>query len=75
MRIYVKVIPKASRSEVVLVSEGTYHIKTTAAPEQGKANDAVIALLAKHFRVAKSLVHIVGGKSARSKIIDIDKDV
>lgn len=75
MRIYVKVTPKASRNEVAMVGERMYHVKTTVAPEHGNANEAVIALLAKHFRVAKSLIAIAGGKSARTKIIDIGKDV
>jgi len=70
-RIYVKVSPKSSRNEVVRVSDGEYKVKLTAAPVDGKANEALIEILAKHFKVAKSCVTIVGGKSAKTKIVDI----
>ena len=70
-RIYVKVSPKSSRNEVVEVSEGEYKVKLTAAPVDGKANEALIKILADHFKVAKSCVSIVGGKSAKTKIVDI----
>jgi uncharacterized protein len=45
----------------------------TAAPEKGKANEALIKLLASHFDVPKCAVNIIGGKTARTKIIDISK--
>jgi hypothetical protein len=71
MRIYIKVVPKSSRNKVEKISEGDYKVWVTAPPVDGKANEAVIKLLAKHFSVSKSLVEIVGGKSAKTKIIDI----
>lgn len=70
-RIYIKVSPKSSRNEVTQVSEGEYKIKLTAAPVDGKANEALIEILAKHFKVAKSCVKIVGGKSTKTKIVDM----
>ena len=73
MRIYVKVKPRAGKNEVQKISDGEYGVKVTAAPEKGKANEAVIELLAKYFRVPKSLISIVGGKSARTKIVDVGK--
>jgi uncharacterized protein len=71
MRIYAKVIPRGGKNEVVKISEEEYVIRVTAAPEKGKANKAVIEALAAHFGVPKSSVNIVGGKSSKTKIIDI----
>jgi len=71
MRIYVKVTPRSSKNEVVQISEGEYKVKLTAAPVDGKANEALIDILSKHFRVAKSMIEIVGGKSTKTKIVDI----
>ena len=71
MRIYVKVTPRAGKNEIVKISEGEYKVKVTAPPEKGKANEAVTELLADYFGVSKSSVNIVGGKSTRMKIIDI----
>jgi uncharacterized protein (TIGR00251 family) len=75
MRIYLKVSPKSAKNEIKFISEGTYQIKTTAIAQGGKANIAVVEILSKHFKVAKSLIKIVGGKSAKNKIVDIQKDV
>jgi uncharacterized protein YggU (UPF0235/DUF167 family) len=72
VRVYVKTIPRSSRNEVEKISEGSYRVCVTDAPEKGKANKAVIEALAKYFMVPKSSVNIAGGKSARIKIIDIE---
>lgn len=71
MRIYVRVTPRTSKNEIIKLAEGEYKVKLTAAPVGGKANELLLECLAKHFRVAKSCVQIVGGKSAKTKIIDI----
>lgn len=71
MRVYVKVTPRAGKNEVLKVSEGEYKVKVTAAPEKGKANEKVVELLAYHFKMPKSSIKIIAGKSARVKIIDI----
>lgn len=71
MRIYVKVSPRSSRNEVIKTAEGEYKVKLTAPPVDGQANDMLIKVLADHFGVARSLVTIVGGKSAKTKVVDI----
>ena len=72
MRIYVKVTPRAGRNEVIKISEGEYKVKVVDPPEKGKANERLIGLLAYHFAVPKISLHIVAGKSARIKIVDVD---
>lgn len=71
-RIYVKVTPRAGRDKVEKISDIEYKVRVTVAPEKGKANVAVIELLAEYFCVAKNCVNIVGGKSTKTKIIDIE---
>jgi uncharacterized protein len=71
MRIYIKVSPRSSKNEVSKVSEGEYKAKLTAAPVDGKANEALIKILSEHFGVAKSRISIAGGKTTKTKIIDI----
>ena len=71
-RIYVKVIPRSSQNKVEKISEGEYKIKLTAPPVDGKANDMLIKVLADYFGVSKSSLNIVGGKSARIKMVDVD---
>ena len=46
--------------------------RVTAAPEGGKANDAVIALLAKRLHIPKRSIRIVRGHKSRDKRISIE---
>lgn len=71
MRAYIKVIPRSSKNEVVKVSEGEYKVKLTAAPVDGAANKMLLDILASYFEVPKSSLQIIGGKSARVKIVEI----
>jgi uncharacterized protein (TIGR00251 family) len=73
MRIYIKVIPRASKNEIVKVSEGEYKVKLTAAPVSGQANKMLVEVLAKYFKLPKSRIIIAGGKTARIKMIDINQ--
>lgn len=71
MRISVKVIPKSSRNKVEQVSEAEYRVRLTKAPADGEANEQLVALLGRHFGVAKSLIRIVSGATGRKKIIEL----
>ena len=71
MRIYIKVIPKSSQNKIEKMEDGSYKVWVTVVPEKGKANQAVVKLLSKYFKVAKSQIEIVGGKTAREKIVDV----
>ncbi|MFA6974101.1 MAG: DUF167 domain-containing protein [Parcubacteria group bacterium] len=74
MRIYVKVSPRSSKNEVTKTAEGEYKVKLAAAPVDGQANELLVKVLAEHFGVAKSLVQIIGGKTAKTKIVEILND-
>jgi len=71
MIIYIKVIPKSSRNKIEKISEGEYKAWITAPPVQGKANEALVKVLADYFDVSKSQVNIIGGKTAKTKIVEI----
>lgn len=49
-----------------------YKIWVNAPPEDGKANKAVIELLADYLEISKSKINIVGGLTNRNKIVEID---
>ena len=63
----IKATPKAAREEVAGIRNGALLVKVTAAPEKGKANAAVIALLAKAIGVPKSAFELVNGDTDRNK--------
>jgi uncharacterized protein (TIGR00251 family) len=71
MRIYVRVTPRSSKNEVMKISEGEYKVKLTAPPVDGKANEMLIKILADYFEVSKSSLTIIGGKTAKTKLIEI----
>ena len=71
MRISVTVKPNSKREEVVPAGEREYVVRVSAPPVEGKANERVVELLAKHFGVPKSRVTIVRGASGRKKAVEI----
>jgi len=68
----VYVVPRASRTELVGGYNGALRIRLAAPPVDGAANEELIQLLAKTFKVARSSVRIVRGQSARLKQVSIE---
>ena len=68
----VRVIPNASRDEVVGWHDGALKIKTSAQPESGKANHAVCLLLSKYLGLPKRAVTVVLGKKCQMKKLRIE---
>jgi uncharacterized protein len=77
VRLTVKVTPRAARSGIAGVAadpDGRSYLalRVTAPPEAGKANAEVIRLLARRLGLAASDLHLVGGASARRKVVQVD---
>lgn len=71
VRIYIKVISRSSRNKIEKISEGEYKVWVTAAPVDNAANKMLIQVLADYFDVPRSCLTIIGGKTAKKKIIEI----
>ncbi|MFC3528763.1 DUF167 domain-containing protein [Paracoccus mangrovi] len=69
--IAVRVTPRASRNAVTLEGEAI-RVMVTTVPESGKANAAVIKLLAKALGIAKTRLVLLRGASGRDKLFRID---
>lgn len=74
VRVTVRVTPKAAADRVrgVVLDEAgaaALRVAVTAAPEDGRANKAVTALLAKSWRVPRSAVEVVQGAADRRKLL------
>lgn len=54
-------------------SEGSFEVHLKQKPVDGKANEALIKVLAKHFGVRQNDVEIVSGFTSRVKIVEIKK--
>ena len=78
MRLRLKVQPKARREGVTGWTPDpdgmALKLSVGAPPEDGKANAAVIALLAKTLGVAKSAISVVSGATDRRKLVEIRGD-
>ena len=72
MLLTIKVIPNASRNQIDGWEEEVLHIRITAVPEKGKANEAVIAFLSKILKISKSQIRLVAGSTSRIKRFQID---
>jgi len=71
--ILVKVKPNARASTLVAQGDGSWLAQVAAPPVDGQANDALIALVAHHFAVRRTQVHIKTGSSGRLKRVQIDE--
>ena len=70
--IRVRAQPKASRNEVVEYRDDVLRVRVTAPPEDGKANTAVIVLLAESLGIARSRVRITRGYTSRDKLVEVE---
>ena len=73
MKIRVKIKPN-SRTEELSQEGDSFIVKVREPPREGKANQAVIKLLAQHFGVPQSRVRILSGLRSRNKVIEVAEE-
>lgn len=71
LRIWITVKPRAKRQELKKTAEGEYAASVRAPASEGKANEALIQLLAEYFSVPQSSVRILRGQAGRRKLVEI----
>lgn len=67
----VQVVARSSRTEVVGEHDGGIKVKLAAPPVDGKANEELIRLLSKIFKVSRSEITIVSGRSNKLKVVRV----
>jgi hypothetical protein len=65
----VKVTPRAARTQIEGWRENLLKVRLHAPPVDGKANTALIALLAETLKIPKGNIEIIGGETSRQKVI------
>jgi uncharacterized protein (TIGR00251 family) len=70
MYLKIKVTPKASKNAIAGWLGEELKVMVTAAPEKGKANQAVITLLAEKLRIPKQTIRIVAGQTSARKTVE-----
>lgn len=76
--IHIKLTPNAKADKIADVfydenNQAFLKVYTTAIPEDNKANKALIKLLSKHLKIAKSDMQLIKGHKARLKVIESKK--
>jgi uncharacterized protein len=70
-KINIKIIPNARKDEIK-EEEGRLKVHVKAPAVDGKANKALIELLAAYFKVKKKDIEIIKGELSRDKVISVD---
>jgi uncharacterized protein len=67
--LVVRVVPRAGRTTIAGVRSGALTVRLAAAPVDGRANDALVALLAETFDLPRRAITILSGHASRDKRI------
>ena len=67
----VRIVPRASRSEIVGEHDGALRIRIAAPPVEGAANRELVRTLAKIFKLPQNAVEIVSGASSKNKTVRV----
>ena len=71
-RLSLKVVPGSSRDDVVGWLGDSLKVKVKAPPEKGRANEAVVALLADRLGIDASSITVVSGHGSPAKVVAVD---
>ncbi len=71
MKINVRVTTRARENKITKDGADSLRVYTTIVPADGKANDAVIKMLASHFDVPKTSIKLVRGATCRDKVFEL----
>jgi uncharacterized protein (TIGR00251 family) len=70
-RLRLRISPGATRSAIVGRHGEAWKIRVAAPPQDGKANDAVVRLLARELELPRGSVTLVSGHGGRDKIVEV----
>jgi uncharacterized protein YggU (UPF0235/DUF167 family) len=71
-QIRVRLTPRAAREQISAGDGGSYLVRVTAPPVDGRANDALCRLIARRAGVAPSRVTLLRGAKGREKVLAVD---
>ena len=71
MKIFVKVNPRAKEEKVIKIDDENFKVQVKEPPEKGRANHAVLRVLAEYFDISQVNIKIISGFTSRQKVIEI----
>ena len=66
-----RIIPNASKTEIIGAYGDAVKIKVSSPPLDGKANAELFKFLSKKFNVTKNSIRIISGENSRDKLVEI----
>jgi uncharacterized protein len=73
-RLRLRVHPKARKNAITGLRGDALKVSVTAPPDQGKANEAVLEVLAAALGIPASSIALVSGAASRDKVVEVDLD-
>lgn len=71
MKISVKVKTRARETKVEKLPDNSFLVLVSEAPVKGRANQAVVRVLAQYLKIAPSRLRILSGGKAKQKVVEI----
>ena len=72
MKIKVLVKPNAKSNKVLPMPDGSFSVRLSVPPIEGRANTELVALIAEYFHVPKRSVFIKSGVKSKIKILEVN---
>lgn len=72
MEFFIRAKPNAKKEAVEQIDEAHFVVRVIETPEGGKANKAIIKILAEYLKAAPSRFMVIKGQTSRDKIIQFD---
>ena len=73
MILIVKIKPNSKKEEIKKIDDKNFIVAVKEPPVGGKANKALVRILAKYFNISSSAVRIASGHSSKQKIVEVRK--
>ncbi|MEZ4180101.1 MAG: DUF167 domain-containing protein [Candidatus Doudnabacteria bacterium] len=70
-KLFVTAHPNSKNPRLIELSQNSYQIYIATSPIDGKANQQIINVLAKHLKVAKSRLQLVRGHKSKQKVLEL----
>ena len=67
-----RLTPRSGRDEVTDFRDEVLHVRVTAPPVNGAANEALVALLARRLGLPRASIAIAHGHGSRMKVVDVE---
>jgi uncharacterized protein (TIGR00251 family) len=71
MKIFVRAKPSSKEERIKKIDEINFIVSVIEPPRDGKANKAIIKVIASYFKVAPSCVNLVSGFSSKQKVFEV----